>query len=84
MILRFVADVLLDVPVQLLGGRVEMVVNVALISLRDEGFHNVVKRAAVVPKITAGEMVSSGVSEGKTFPEGKAGGWQWSLSIFPL
>ena len=35
------------------------VVGAALISLRDEGSHNIGERAAVNPNITAGDVVSS-------------------------
>ena len=63
-VLRFLANVPLDVPVQpldvpvqQLDGRVEGVISAALISLRDVGSHNIGERAAVIPNITAGNVV---------------------------
>ena len=67
LVLCFLADVLLDVPVQQLDGRVERVTSAALVSLRDEGSHNVGERAAVVPNITTGDVVSCSVA--KNTPE---------------
>ena len=77
MVLRLLVDVPMDVPIQQLGGRVERVVNAAMISLRDEESHNVGER---------GYMVSSGVAENtlEHFFPSRDGGWQWSLSKFHL
>ena len=36
-----------------------MVIGASLISLRDEGSHSIGERAAVIPNITAGDVVSS-------------------------
>ena len=57
-----------------------------MISLRDEGSHNIGERAAVIPKITGGDVVSYGVAEDTpedSFPSG-AGGWQRCFSKSPL
>ena len=77
MVLRFLADVTLDVPVQQLHGRVERVVSAALISLRDEGSHNFRERAAIISDITTGDVVSSGIVENlpEDFFPGRKGGW---------
>ena len=73
MVLRFLANEPLDFPVQKLDGRVEGVIGEALISLCDEG-----KRATVIPHMTAGDVVSSGLAEDtpEDFFSSRAGGWQ--------
>ena len=53
----------LDVPVQQLDCRVEKVVSAVLISLQDEGSHNFRESAAIIPDITTGDVVSSGIAE---------------------
>ena len=63
LVLAFLANEPLDVPVQQLDGRVEGVVSAALISLRDERLHSIGEMAAVIPNITGGDMVSSDVTE---------------------
>ena len=74
------------IPVQHLDGRVDLVVGGALISLPDDGSHNIGERAAIIPIITAGDMASSGVAENmpKDFFPSRAGGWQWCLCECPL
>ena len=54
----------LDVTVQQLDGRVERIVNAALVSIRDEGSHNVEGglQGQGDPDLTTGDMVSSGVT----------------------
>ena len=62
LVLCFLADVPLDVPIQQIDGSVERVISAALVSLRDEGSYNIGERAVVVPSITTG-YVSSIVDE---------------------
>ena len=86
LVLRFLANKPLDVPVQQIDVRVEEVIGAALISLHDERLHNIWERAANIPNITAGDVVSSGVAENTPedfFPR-RAGGWQWCFSESPL
>ena len=86
LVLRFLANEPLDVPVHQLDSRVEKVIGAALISLRDEGSHNIWERAAVIRHITTGDVVSSGVAEDipeDLFPS-RAGGWQRCFSESPL
>ena len=63
LVLRFHKDVPLNVPVQQLDGMVDRVISAVLVSLEDEGSHNVGGKAAVVPNITTRDVVSSGVAE---------------------
>ena len=76
LVLRFPADMPLDVR-SLLDGRVEGVISAALVSLQDEGSHNFGERAAVVPNVTTGDVVSSGVAKDtpEDFFPSRAGGW---------
>ena len=77
LVLCILTDKQLDVPVQQLDGRVERVFSAALISLRDEESHNFGERAGVIPDITRGDVVSSGIAE--DLPEdyfpGRTRGW---------
>ena len=75
---------LLDVLVQQLDGRVERVINAALVSLRDEGSHNFGEKDEIVPNITAGGIVSSSVAEDtpEDFFPSRAGGWLRGFKIF--
>ena len=84
--MRFLANELLDVPVQQLEGRVQGVIGAALISLRDEGSHNIGKRAAVIPHMTAGDVVFSGVADDtpEDFFTSRSGSWQRCFSESPL
>ena len=66
--------VVVDFPVQQLEGRVERVVNAALISLFDEGSHRVAESAAVVPNAASSWCLGSRSSmivwrRGKSFYE---------------
>ena len=60
--MRILANVPLDVPVQQLDGRVERVISAVLISLRDEESHNFGEKAAIIPHITTGDVVSNASS----------------------
>ena len=57
-------------------------VGAALNSLQDERSLNIGEKAVVIPNITAGDMVSSGVAENipEDFVPSRAGGWRWCLS----
>ena len=86
LVLCFLANVQLDVPFQQLDDRVEGVISAALISLWDEGSHDIWESVAIVPNITAADVVFSGVAEGmpEDFRPSRAGGWQRCFSEFPL
>ena len=58
----------MDVPVQQLDGRVEGVIGAVLISLRDEGSHNIREKAAVIPNISAVDVVSLRIRLKTFFP----------------
>ena len=88
LVLRFLANKLVDVPFHQLDGRVEEVIGATLISLRDES-HTTSERGtrpAVIPNITPGDVVSSGVAE--DMPEdsfnSRAGGWQRCFNDSPI
>ena len=59
---RFLANLPLEIPVPQLDGWDERVVYKALISLHDEGSHNVEERTTIVPNIISGNVMSSGVA----------------------
>ena len=86
LILHFLANEPLDVPVKQLDGRVEEVIGAGLIYLSDEGSHNIGERAALIPNITAGDVVSSGVAEvtPEDFFSSKARGCQRCFRKSPL
>ena len=79
MVLCILVDELLDVPVQQLDGRVERVFSAARGSSvrRDVGSHKYGERAAVIPDITRGDVVSSCIAEDlpEDFFPGRTGGW---------
>ena len=85
LVLSFLANESLDVQVKQLDGRVEGVIGMSLISLRDELSHNIGERAAVVQhnRWICGVFRRHWGYDGRLSPS-REGGWQRCFSESPL